>query len=164
MDERGSIRVLLIDDEETLLEYMSKRLLRKGFTVKCAFSGEEALEAAKQQHFDVAVVDLKMPGMDGVETQRRLHEIQPFLQCIVLTGHGSIDSALESGQQDAFRYLLKPVDYDSLVTSITEAYEKRVKLVNERFQEEVEEIRRSGLGAKGIKKAINELRKKYGIE
>jgi len=164
MNDEPSIRVLLIDDEETLLEYMSKRLLKKGFTVKCSFSGEEALEAAKQEHFDVAVVDLKMPGMDGVETQKGLHKIQPFLQCIVLTGHGSIDSALESGQQDAFRYLLKPIDYDSLVTSIKEAHEKKVKLVNEKFQEEVEEIYRSGLGAKGIKKAINELRRKYGLD
>ncbi len=164
MNDRPSIRVLLIDDEEVLLEYMSKRLLRKGFTVKCTFSGEEAVEAAQKEHFDVAVVDLKMPGMDGVETQKRLHEIQPFLQCIVLTGHGSIDSALESGQQDAFRYLLKPLEYDTLVTSINEAYEKKVQLVNEKFQEEVEEIHRSGLGAKGIKKAIDKLRKKYGIQ
>ena len=164
MDDHPSVRVLLIDDEEMLLEYMSKRLLKKGFMVKCTFSGEEAVEAARQEHFDVAVVDLKMPGMDGVETQKRLHEIQPFLQCIVLTGHGSIDSALESGQQDAFRYLLKPLEYDTLVNSINEAYEKKVQLVNEKFQEEVEEIHRSGLGAKGIKKAIDKLRKKYGIQ
>ncbi|UCB48774.1 MAG: response regulator [Deltaproteobacteria bacterium] len=164
MNDRPSIRVLLIDDEEILLEYMSKRLLKKGFTVKCAFSGEEAVEAAQQEHFDVAVVDLKMPGMDGVETQKRLHKIQPFLQCIVLTGHGSIDSALESGQQDAFRYLLKPLEYDTLVASINEAHEKKVQLVNEKFQEEVEDIYRSGLGAKGIKKAIDKLRQKYGIQ
>jgi DNA-binding NtrC family response regulator len=163
MNDRPSIRVLLIDDEEVLLDYMSKRLLKKGFTVKCSFSGEEAVEAAQKEHFDVAVVDLKMPGMDGVETQKRLHEIQPFLQCIVLTGHGSIDSALESGQQDAFRYLLKPLEYDTLVNSINEAYEKKVQLVNEKFLEEVEEIHRSGLGASGIKKAIEKLRKKYGI-
>ena len=95
MKDKPNIRVLLIDDEETLLEYLSKRLLKKGFTVKVAVSGEEALGAAKEEQFDVAVVDLKMPGIDGVETQKRLREIQPFLQCIVLTGHGSIDSALE---------------------------------------------------------------------
>ena len=164
MNDKPNIRVLLIDDEETLLEYLSKRLLKKGFTVRAVFSGEEAVEAAKQQPFDVAVVDLKMPGMDGVGTQKMLHQIQPFLQCIVLTGHGSIDSALESGQEDAFRYLLKPVDYDGLLSSIKEAHEKKMKIVNEKFQEQVEEIYRSGLGAKGIKKAINELRKKYGIE
>ena len=95
MSEKQTIRVLLVDDEETLIEYLSKRLLKQGFTVKAAFSGEEAVTVAKGQQFDVAVVDLKMPGMDGVETQRKLKDIQPFLQCIVLTGHGSIESALE---------------------------------------------------------------------
>jgi two-component system NtrC family response regulator len=164
MNTNPSIRILLIDDEETLLEYLSKRLLREGFTVKATFSGEEATEVAEQENFDVAVVDLRMPGIDGVETQKRLRNAQPFLQFIVLTGHGSIESALESGQQDAFKYLLKPIDYDNLVETIKEAFEKKTILQNARFREQVEEIYRSGMGAKGIKKAINELRKIYGID
>jgi two-component system NtrC family response regulator len=147
-----------------LLEFLSKRLLKQGFTIKATFSGEEAIQVAKEQAFDVAVVDLKMPGIDGVETQKRLKEIQPFLQCIVLTGHGSIESALESGQRDAFQYLLKPVDYDSLVTLIEEAYKKKVAIQETKFREQVEEIYRSGMGAHGIKKAIAELHKIYGIE
>ncbi|NQT54965.1 MAG: response regulator [Desulfobacteraceae bacterium] len=158
------MKVLLIDDEQTLLEYLSKRLLREGFTVKATFSGEEAIEVATNDNFDVAVVDLKMPGIDGVETQKRLREIQPFLQCIVLTGHGSIETALESGQKDAFQYLLKPIDYEVLVKTIKDAYEKKLELQNVKFREHVEEIYRSGLGAKGIRKAINKLRKIYGID
>ncbi len=164
MTDKPDIKVLLIDDEQTLLEYLSKRLLREGFTVKATFSGEEAVEVASNENYDVAVVDLKMPGIDGVETQKRLKKIQPFLQCIVLTGHGSVETALESGQQDAFKYLLKPIDYENLVETIKEAYQKKIELVNEKFKEQVEEIYRSGLGAKGIKKAINELRKLYGID
>ena len=167
MNEQSTIRVirvLLVDDEETLLEYLSKRLLRHGHTVKATFSGEEAIEAAKQEHFDVAVVDLKMPGIDGVETQSRLREIQPFLQCVVLTGHGSIESALESGHKEAFQYLLKPVDYDHLVTVIKEAYEKKIKLQEEKFQEQLEELHHHGMGARGMKQAIAELRKIYGFE
>ena len=78
MVSKTDIKVLLIDDEETLVEYLSKRLLREGFTVKATFSGEDAVEAAKNDTFDVAVVDLKMPGMDGVETQKRLKRAQPF--------------------------------------------------------------------------------------
>ena len=128
MNEKPDIRVLLIDDEETLVEYLSKRLLREGFTVKATFSGEEAVEVATNEDFDVAVVDLKMPGIDGVETQQKLKKIQPFLQSIVLTGHGAIDTALESGRQDAFKYLLKPIEYDNLVETIREAYEKKVEL------------------------------------
>jgi len=164
MEEKADIRVLLIDDEETLLEYLSKRLLREGFTVKATFSGEEAVEVAADDNFDVAVVDLKMPGMDGVETQKKLKKLQPFLQSIVLTGHGAIDTALESGRQDAYKYLLKPIEYDNLVDTIKEAYEKKVELQQAKFREEVEEIYRSGRGARGIKKAVNKLRKIYGID
>ena len=164
MNKESDIKVLLIDDEETLLEYLAKRLLREGFTVKATFSGEEALEIASNENFDVAVVDLKMPGIDGVETQKRLKKIQPFLQCIVLTAHGSIESALESGQKDAFQYLLKPIDYDSLVATIREAYERKSVLQNAQFRDQVEDIYRSGMGARGIKKAINRLRKIYGID
>jgi len=164
MEEKPDIRVLLVDDEETLIEYLSKRLLREGFTVKASFSGEEAIEVASDNDFDVAVVDLKMPGMDGVETQKKLRKIQPFLQSIVLTGHGTIDSALESGRQDAFRYLLKPIEYENLVETIREAYETKVETQSTKFREEVDNIYRSGMGARGIKKAMNKLRKIYGID
>ena len=164
MGKQKNVRILLVDDEKTLLEYLSKRLLRQGFIVKATFSGEEALEAAKEENYDVAVVDLKMPGIDGVETQRRLREIQPFIQCIVLTGHGSIQSALQSGQEDAFRYLLKPVDHDKLMDAIREAYEKKVKLQEAKFKEEIERIYSAGLGAHGIRKAIKDLHRIYGIE
>jgi len=164
MTDQPTIRILLVDDEETLLEFLSKRLLKQGYTVKAAFSGEQALSVAKDEHFDVAVVDLKMPGIDGVETQKRLRQIQPFLQCIVLTGHGSIETALESGQQEAFQYLLKPVDYDNLTVAIKKAYEKKMKLQNHKFKEQVEKLYASGMGTHGIRKAISELRKIYGIE
>lgn len=164
MNKKHDIKVLLIDDEETLIEYLSKRLLREGFTVKAAFSGEEAVEVAKDEYFDVAVVDLKMPGMDGVETQKRLKKAQPFLQCIVLTGHGSIESALESGQQDAFKYLIKPIDYEKLLETINDAYGKKSEIQSAKFREQVEAITKSGLGAKGIKRAVDRLRDIYGIE
>jgi two-component system NtrC family response regulator len=164
MNEQPNIRVLLVDDEENLLEYLSKRLLKLGFTVKATFSGEEAITAATEQHYDVAVVDLKMPGIDGVETQKRLREIQPYIQCIVLTGHGSIESALESGQEDAFQYLLKPVDYDDLLANIKDAYKKKVEWQQEEFAKQVETIQKAGLGAHGMRRAIKELRQIYGIE
>lgn len=164
MSDSKDIRILLIDDEQTLLEYLSKRLLREGFTVKVTFSGEEALQTAADDNFDVAVVDLKMPGIDGVETQKRLKEIQPFLQCIVLTGYGSIDTALASGQHDAFQYLLKPIDYAALLQGIKDAYQRKMKLQQEKFDAEVKDIQSSGMGVKGIKKTINKLRRIYGVE
>lgn len=164
MSEVSRIKVLLIDDEETLLEYMSKRLSREGFTVRAISSGEGAIEAAREEHFDVAVVDLKMPGIDGVETQRGLKKVQPYLQCIVLTGHGSIDSALRSGQQDAFQYLLKPIEHENLVETIKEAHAKKMEMQGFKYREQVEEISRSGLGEEATKKAIERLKKIYGID
>lgn len=164
MADTSDIKVLLVDDEETLLEYLSKRLLREGFTVKATFSGEEAMEAARNDQFDVAVVDLKMPGIDGVETQKSLKTLQPFLQCIVLTGHGSVQSALESGHADAFQYLLKPIDYENLVETIRAAHKKKTEMQYAKFYEQVEEIKSSGLGPKGMRKAIDRFRKIYGID
>jgi DNA-binding NtrC family response regulator len=164
MGEQANIRVLLVDDEENLLEYLSKRLLKQGFTVKATFSGEQAVKVASEEHYDVAIVDLKMPGMDGVETQKRIKEIQPYVQCIVLTAHGSIESALESGQKDAFQYLLKPVDYDNLLANIKEAYQKKLELQRKDFASHVESIQGAGLGPHGMRKAIRQLRQIYGLE
>jgi two-component system NtrC family response regulator len=120
------MKLLFIDDEQTFLKYLTKRLVLEGFTVKVAFSGEEGVEAAAAEEFDVAVVDLQMPGIDGIEVQRRLKDLQPMLPCIVLTGHGSVENALESGKYNAFRFLSKPVDMDTLVETIKAAHAHRL--------------------------------------
>jgi two-component system NtrC family response regulator len=157
MSEQETIRVLLVDDEERLVEYLSKQLVKQGFTVTGTFSAEEAVYAASDAHYDVAVVDLKMPEMDGLECQKKLKELQPFIQCVVLTGHGSVQTALESGHQDAFRYLLKPVEYESLAAVIREAYENKLQLQRKSFNEEIADIQRAGLGPRGMRKLIKDL-------
>lgn len=121
------MKLLFIDDEQTFLKYMAKRLVLEGFSVKTTFSGEEGVEAASREEFDVAVVDLQMPGIDGIEVQKRLKELQPFLPCIVLTGHGNVENALESGKYNAFKFLSKPVDMETLIETIKAAYAQRVK-------------------------------------
>ena len=164
MTEDKKIKVLLIDDEEDLVVYLGKRLQREGFTVRIATSGEEAVVAISEEDFDVGVVDLKMPGMDGIETQKQLRQEQPFIQLIVLTGHGSIDSALESGKLDAFKYMNKPVDYQALVTNLRTAAEKKREFAQEQFRKEMEEIASSYSTPQAILKASEELRKKYNLE
>lgn len=164
MGEGKDIRVLLVDDEEELIEYMSKRLLREGFIVRCASSGEEALEVVGKDDFDAVVVDLKMPGMDGIETQRRLKERRPMIRCIVLTGHGSIESALESGRQDAFRYLQKPAGHEELVAAIREAGELKREEQQKRFLEEVQVIATTYGTPGDIHRAVEELRRKLGMD
>ncbi len=121
------MKLLFIDDEQTFLKYLAKRLVLDGFEVKTTFSGEEGVEVASKENFDVAVVDLQMPGIDGIEVQKRLKGLQPNLPCIVLTGHGSVENALESGKYNAFKFLSKPVDMDTLIETINAAYDFRTQ-------------------------------------
>lgn len=122
------MKLLFIDDEQTFLKYLAKRLILDGFTVKTTFSGEEGVAAAANEHFDVAVVDLQMPGIDGIEVQKQLKELHPTLPCIVLTGHGSVENALESGKYNAFKFLSKPVDMETLIETIRAAHAYRMEL------------------------------------
>lgn len=163
MSDERDIRVLLVDDEQTLLEFLAKRLLREGFTVKVTFSGEEALQAATDENYDVAVVDLKMPGMDGVETQQKLKDVQPLLQSIVLTGHGGIESALKSGQSDAYSYLLKPIEFESLLQSIREAYQYKLKLQKGGSSDFVKDTTNPDENESTLKKVMHRMRKLYGL-
>jgi len=162
MGENRYIRVLLIDDEQTLLEFLAKRLLREGFTVKVAFSGEEALQVVAEEDYDVAVVDLKMPGMDGIETQRRLKELQPSLQCIVLTGHGGYESGQETRQEEPYNYLFKPVEFESLMQTIRDAYQHKMKLEKSGSSEVSKHEQKSGMS--GMRGMIRKLRKLYGVD
>ncbi len=156
------MKLIFIDDEQTFLKYMAKRLVLDGFTVKTTFSGEEAVELAAKEDFDVAVVDLQMPGIDGIEVQKRLKKLQPFLPCIVLTGHGSIENALESGKYNAFKFLSKPVDMDSLIKTINKAYEFRLE--QEKLYSEVEKNAESENKDGRFKKAFNKFRKLYSVD
>ena len=155
------IRVLLVDDEADLIEYMAKRLSKKGLAVEAVTSGPEAIALAGKQIFDVAVLDLKMPEMDGIEVLRNLHEAQPFLQAIMLTGHGSIESALESGRHNAFRFLVKPHEIEKLLQVIQEAQENRRKALKEAFMEELTELNSAVSSPMELIKTTDRLRSKY---
>ena len=157
------MKLLFIDDEQTFLKYISKRLALDGFTVKTTFSGEEGVEAAANEDFDVAVVDLRMPGIDGTEVLKRLKELQPLLPCIVLTGYGSVENALESGKYNAFSFLTKPVDMDTLVESLQAALEHRKE--QEKLAPGAAGSKNSGADRDGaVKKVFRKFRKLYGVE
>ena len=134
-----NIRILLVDDEHELVDYLGKRLKKRGHDVVGVNSGKAALEQVRTHLFDVAVLDLKMPEMDGIELLTRLKEQQPCLQAIMLTGHGSMDSALESGRHDAFRFLVKPYEFSGLLKAINEAYEDGCRNKKELFDAEFQE-------------------------
>lgn len=156
------MKLLFIDDEQTFLKYLAKRLVLDGFTVKTTFSGEEGVQAAANEDFDVAVVDLQMPGIDGIEVQKRLKELHPTLPCIVLTGHGSVENALESGKYNAFKFLSKPVDMDTLIETIQSAYAYRKEV--EKLSSNAGSDLESGAKAGKIAKLYKKFRKLYGVE
>ncbi|OGR22277.1 MAG: two component system response regulator [Desulfobacterales bacterium RIFOXYA12_FULL_46_15] len=156
------MKLLFIDDEQTFLKYLAKRLVLDGFSVKTTFSGEEGVDAASKENFDVAVVDLQMPGIDGIEVQKRLKDLQPSLPCIVLTGHGSVENALESGKYNAFKFLSKPVDMDTLIETIKAAYDFRIQ--QEKLSSEKDGAGKDSGKQGPISKLYGKFRKLYGVE
>lgn len=112
------IRLLFVDDEKAFVEVIAKRLSRKGFDVTKAFSGTEALQAMRKADYDIAVLDLKMEEMDGIEVLNILGKMAPELPVIILSGHGSEAAAKEGIKCGAMEYLTKPCDFEELVGKI----------------------------------------------
>jgi DNA-binding response OmpR family regulator len=119
------IRVLLIDDEESFRANAKTLFKKRGFHVQTAATGAEAIEAVKKEDFDVAVLDIKMPGMDGNEALYLLKKLKPEMQIVILTGHGTSESVFFGLREGAFAYLAKPCDIDLLAVKIREAYYKK---------------------------------------
>ncbi|EGB16231.1 response regulator receiver protein [Pseudodesulfovibrio mercurii] len=115
------IRVLLVDDELGFLEVLAKRLRKRGYAVTAAGSGSEGIRVLRDNDFDVAVLDLKLEDMDGIEVLQIMKKMVPELPVIMLTGHGSEQAAREGVESGAFDYLLKPCDLDDLLDKVGEA-------------------------------------------
>lgn len=120
--------ILLIDDEEVLLEAVSDDLKESGYQVTTAGSGEEGLSYFKSQPHDLVIVDLKMHGIDGLEVSKQIKELNPKTPIIILTGYGSMETAIEAIQLDLEDYLVKPVNRDVLHEKITRCFDKRGKI------------------------------------
>ncbi len=132
-------RLLLVDDEEMYLEYLSKRLINQQYDVTKSLSGEEALERIRDFDFDVVILDVLLPGMDGIETLREINKLRPLTEVIMLTGHASLETGIEGMRLGAFDYLRKPCDTEELIAKINQAYERkaeqeeRIRLTMERY-------------------------------
>jgi DNA-binding NtrC family response regulator len=117
----------MVDDEERFLATTRILLEKRGVeSMQTATNGADALEILRKERLDVVVLDVKMPGMDGVEVLRRIKEEQPLVEVIMLTGHASVESAVEGLKSGAFDYVMKPIDIPELLTKIEEAYGKKV--------------------------------------
>jgi DNA-binding NtrC family response regulator len=126
MERENAIKILLADDEVKFLKAIADRLKIKGFDVTTAVNGDEAIEAANGGGFDVAVLDLQMPGTDGAQVLEILKKNHKFIEIIMLTGHATVASAIECTKLGAFKFLEKPYDFDKLVEALKEAYQERM--------------------------------------
>ncbi|WP_419663543.1 two component system response regulator [Desulfosarcina variabilis str. Montpellier] len=132
--------IMLVDDEVPFVEAMTKRLKRRDLDVEQAFSGQEALDKlTEDSKTEVVILDVKMPGMDGIDTLKAIKSKVPLIEVIMLTGHATVESAIEGMKLGAFDYLLKPCDMEHLIAKVSEAAAKKRqhedKIINARIQE-----------------------------
>ncbi len=120
--------VLIVDDEKEFLESISARLENRGFAVDTATSGDQALEKIQGALYDAIVLDLMMPGLDGMATLKQALQKKPDLQIILLTGHASVQHGVEAIRQGALDFMEKPADLDALVAKILEGKDRRLEL------------------------------------
>jgi two-component system response regulator CpxR len=121
----AAFKVLLVDDEEEFVKALAERLELRGFKIRVALNGERALEMLQDESPDVMVLDLRMPGIDGLEVLRRVKKTAPEVQVIILTGHGSEADRQMALRSGAFEHLQKPVDITRLIDTLNRAYAER---------------------------------------
>ncbi len=118
-------KVLVVDDEDDFRETIVKRLKGRNLDATGVASGEEALKTMAQENFDVVVLDVRMPGMDGIEALKEMKKRWPLTEVIMLTGHASVESGIQGMQLGAFDYVMKPVPLDELLDKMRQAYERK---------------------------------------
>ena len=155
-DEEKKINLLMVDDEKDFLDALAERLGTREFEITTAVEGNLAINAAKKGNFDLAILDLNMPGMDGMELLEILKKKHKFLEVIILTAHGEIKSAVEATKLGAFSYLEKPFDFENLLEVLGEAYQTRLRKKFEHDKKRQEEIEMLSMGSSpmGIFKSL----------
>jgi len=118
--------MLLVDDEDDFRTTLANRLKLRKIDITDVASGIEAIELVRQKSFDVAIIDVKMPGIDGIETLKQIKQLQPDIEIVMLTGHASIESGMEAMKLGAYDYVMKPCDIDELLIKTGEAYQNKL--------------------------------------
>lgn len=135
-----TIKVLAVDDDQDFLDAFAERMEVKGLSVTKATSGIEALDKAEKQAYDAVILDIAMPQMDGLETLKRLRQINPDLQVILLTGQATIGKSVEAIKLGAMDFLEKPAEIDAVMERVKSAKFTRMLLVEKRTEERVKKI------------------------
>ena len=133
--------VLLVDDEAEFVETFSERLELRDLEISKAFNGEEALQVLETNRtIELVILDVKMPGMDGIETLAEIKKKYPLVEVIMLSGHADVESAIDGMKQGAFDYLMKPCDIDQMIAKVTEAAAKKRQNEEKIIQARIKEI------------------------
>ena len=135
--------ILLVDDEVPFVEAMARRMVKRGYKVLTAFSGQEALEklASKEgQKIEAVILDVKMPGMNGLETLVGIKREYPLIEVIMLTGHATVESAIEGMKMGAYDYLMKPCDIELLSSKLAESVDLKRRRENKILEARAEMI------------------------
>ena len=133
--------VLLVDDEVDFVETFSERLVLRNLEISKAFSGQEALQVLEEnKNIEVAILDVKMPDMDGIETLVEIKKRYPLVEVIMLSGHSTVESAIEGMKKGAFDYLMKPSDIDQIIAKVTEAVATKRRHEEKIIQARIKEI------------------------
>lgn len=133
--------VLLVDDEVAFVETMTKRLAKRDLSISSAFTGREALdELERKKSIEVVILDVLMPGMDGIETLGEIKKRHPLVEVIMLTGHATVETAIEGMKRGAFDYLMKPCDIDQLLLKVKEAASRKRQQENKILEARMKEI------------------------
>jgi len=119
-------RILLVDDEVAFANNLLKLLSKRGYDAVVVYNGADAVNMIGEKEFDVIILDMKMPGMDGIATLKEIKKKAPFVEVVILTGHGSVESGIEGMQLGAFDFLMKPVSIDDLQEKVSEAYRRKL--------------------------------------
>ena len=120
-------RILIVDDEKEFVESLAERLSMRNYDVTTSSSGEEAIEKVKGYNFDVVILDVAMPGMDGVSTLREIKKLKPLTEVLMLTGHATVETAVEGMKLGALDYVLKPCEIEDLASKIEMGYNRKAE-------------------------------------
>ncbi|MCU0588282.1 MAG: response regulator [Syntrophobacteraceae bacterium] len=134
------IKILLVDDEREFTDVLAERLETRDFEVAKAFSGDEALEILKDLNVDVVVLDVLMPGRDGIATLQEMKRMKPNVEVIMLTGHGTVETAVEGMRLGAFDYLMKPTETKDLIEKLVRAFKRKSEQEDRIREAEIQRI------------------------
>ena len=118
-------RLLLVDDEEQFVETLSERLSMRDYDVTTSLTGENAIEKIKNFNFDVVILDVRLPGIEGTEVLREIKSLKPLTEVIMLTGHGTMEMAIEGMKLGAFDFMMKPCETEDLTAKIDKAHDRK---------------------------------------